>query len=493
MATPAYPQMPTSSLAPRVPPQPGMALESEVKQAFGNLGGWLRYNVDELRSRQDRLLQGDTDGFQFSLRSSADSPENGALRYGGAGVYGTDEGFYAKVGGSWHVLAPKPTYWSLSGNILHPTTTSYDVALGGNSSAAPLFVDAGLPQVRVNANLTVAGKVGIGTTTPFSELGFGQVVGKRIALYETAAGAYFYGMKMLGTGVALDPYRIGIFSDNQEIAQFTAYGGYSQMRLENAATGANCVWNSFSAGAVRPYMGTVSNHDFHFITNNVYRWGVSAAGGIGFGATYYAIDAGQNNVIIEGNLGVGTSSPGSRLVVKFSDAAGTDKFSLLDSGDVEVASIDSNGNIQMDGALNLGGTDEKIDRAGNYVRVHARGGASTPRYLALGRYSDALNYLRLDTDAVLFDFAKVVRATAFWSTGEVHLDGDINHDGSNIGFFGATPVAQQAHIADASTSHDMTGGDTVSKANLDAALDALGAKINAAYLVFENLGLKATS
>lgn len=32
------------------------------------------------------------------------------------------------------------------------------------------------------------------------------------------------------------------------------------------------------------------------------------------------------------------------------------------------------------------------------------------------------------------------------STGELHLDGDLNHDGSNVGFYGATPVAKQSAL-----------------------------------------------
>jgi hypothetical protein len=33
--------------------------------------------------------------------------------------------------------------------------------------------------------------------------------------------------------------------------------------------------------------------------------------------------------------------------------------------------------------------------------------------------------------------------------GNAEIDGDLNHDGSNVGFYGAAPVAQHAAIADA--------------------------------------------
>ena len=30
---------------------------------------------------------------------------------------------------------------------------------------------------------------------------------------------------------------------------------------------------------------------------------------------------------------------------------------------------------------------------------------------------------------------------------ELEVDGDLNHDGTNVGFYGATPVAQQTGVA----------------------------------------------
>lgn len=41
------------------------------------------------------------------------------------------------------------------------------------------------------------------------------------------------------------------------------------------------------------------------------------------------------------------------------------------------------------------------------------------------------------------------RCNHLWAGGYLHLDGDLNHDGSNVGFFGVTPQARQAHIVDA--------------------------------------------
>lgn len=59
---------------------------------------------------------------------------------------------------------------------------------------------------------------------------------------------------------------------------------------------------STEGGAKYPYMGTLTAHPVFFVTGNAYRWGVSAAGGVSFGQHAYNVDAGLNNVIIEGTL-----------------------------------------------------------------------------------------------------------------------------------------------------------------------------------------------
>ena len=83
--------------------------------------------------------------------------------------------------------------------------------------------------------------------------------------------------------------------------------------------------------------------------------------------------------------------------------------------------------------------------------------------------------------------------TADGDFANINITGAINHDGSTVGLYAATPVAQAAHEAHAATSHSMVGAGTVSVANLDAALDALGAKINVAFAREENIGIAATS
>lgn len=76
---------------------------------------------------------------------------------------------------------------------------------------------------------------------------------------------------------------------------------------------------------------------------------------------------------------------------------------------------------------------------------------------------------------------------------EVNFDGSerMSFDGTGLSFFGAAPVAQQAHLADvvttATTQSSPYGFATQAQG------DALVARVNSIIGILENLGLKATS
>jgi hypothetical protein len=60
-----------------------------------------------------------------------------------------------------------------------------------------------------------------------------------------------------------------------------------------------------------------------------------------------------------------------------------------------------------------------------------------------------------------------------------------------LGFFGATPVVQRTTVTDASVAHALNS--TFSDTEVEAALDALGTKINAILASLEALGFHATA
>ena len=64
----------------------------------------------------------------------------------------------------------------------------------------------------------------------------------------------------------------------------------------------------------------------------------------------------------------------------------------------------------------------------------------------------------------------------------------VQFDG-NVGFYGTTPIAQPANITDASVAHSLNA--TFSNTEVEAALDALGAKTNLILDTLDALGLTA--
>ena len=58
-----------------------------------------------------------------------------------------------------------------------------------------------------------------------------------------------------------------------------------------------------------------------------------------------------------------------------------------------------------------------------------------------------------------------------------------------VGFYGTTPISQPSNITDAVTAHALNA--TFSDTEVEAALNALGVKINLVLDVFDNLGLTA--
>jgi len=107
-------------------------------------------------------------------------------------------------------------------------------------------------------------------------------------------------------------------------------------RIRSAGAGKVVYGGLFSSDAAGMMTaGTETNHAFGICTNNVERARVSAAGGLSWGAGYLSTDAGLNNVLIEGSLGVGLNNPTAAIDalgrIRSSGTSGTVKTSLYSS------------------------------------------------------------------------------------------------------------------------------------------------------------------
>lgn len=102
----------------------------------------------------------------------------------------------------------------------------------------------------------------------------------------------------------------------------------------------------------------------------------------------------------------------------------------------------------------------------------------------IGRLTTGGSAQELDATQVAAFIQGALSALNWVYTGTVQFNG-------NVGFFGTTPVVQPAHVTDAETAHALNA--TFSDTEVEAALDALGSKINEVLVVIETLGLKANA
>lgn len=124
------------------------------------------------------------------------------------------------------------------------------------------------------------GRVGLGTSSPNAQM----------ELYSTSSHAL-----RLSTNA---------HNNNQKI-EFTALGGTYHSIVSNTHTG-NLQIRAGDGG---------SGHEVLFFTDGNGRAGVSSLGGLAVGNTYYSNNTAANRLIVEGDVGIGTTSPTEKLEV----------------------------------------------------------------------------------------------------------------------------------------------------------------------------------
>ena len=72
--------------------------------------------------------------------------------------------------------------------------------------------------------------------------------------------------------------------------------------------------------------------------------------------------------------------------------------------------------------------------------------------------------------------------------GECNMTGDLNHDGSKVGFFGSAPVVKSS-VDDLGSVTVSAGDDTLSLSSLQTALDGIQTTMNALLDALQDYGL----
>ena len=143
--------------------------------------------------------------------------------------------------------------------------------------------------------------------------------------------------------------------------------------------------------------------------------------------------------------------------------------------------------VRFDGTGGKTGQDSGITIDDNNKMQFGNSNGSTTHFLSFGALNRLLLWYNNSTNEGIIRVANAADDLKLQHGTNTRIE----IDSTGIGRFGVTPAAQQAHIADADTSHNLSA--TYSDTEVEAALDALATKINAIIAVFETFGDTATS
>ncbi len=158
---------------------------------------------------------------------------------------------------------------------------------------------------------------------------------------------------------------VGIGTNNPTVELAIFKGTTTRLHLQNTASGVSATDGfQLALSGADAFVANLQNGDLKFYTNSDEHLRIHSTGGVSIGDAYVATDPGANNLIIEGNVGIGTDSPGNTLHVNSSAATST-KFTGAVQSFVEMEI--AGGNSIFLGAASFGsGAFRILDNAGSF-------------------------------------------------------------------------------------------------------------------------------
>ncbi len=117
----------------------------------------------------------------------------------------------------------------------------------------------------------------------------------------------------------------------------------------------------------------------------------------------------------------------------------TQGFNFIDCDGDALVTVGGDGGIQMQTRFQFAGANPYIQVTGNY----GLGLIANSKYVFVSNTNDGLDF-GSDRDTNLYRSAAATLKTdhALIVTGDIELDGALNHDGTSVGFYGTAPIAQ---------------------------------------------------
>ncbi len=266
---------------------------------------------------------GTTTGVNFQTTDSADTPLFTVLDNGGTTMlYATSTTFFATTASSTNLFAQTAALGALSagsltvsGNTTHTgtlTQTGLATFTNGFVSQASSTV---VGNFTTSGNGIFSGTFGIGTTSPAATLGVNGT-------------AYLSGTASL-------------------TAPSLIIGGQNRLELGNSS-GSNMAWIAASGINTNLILRSQTNVGVSSSTLSIYPGAkFSVSGGVAVGSDFYTTAVTDGNMIVSGNVGVGSSSPFAKLSIKGAGSTTGINFQTTDTNNLSLFSILDNGGTTM--------------------------------------------------------------------------------------------------------------------------------------------------
>jgi len=199
-------------------------------------------------------------------------------------------------------------------------------------------------------------RLGIGTTAPLGQLhvvnnGTTAQIGVDTYSNIASAGSQFFFRRYGGT--VSEPLALS----TGDRMGFFGWGGWDGAALANNAGIFGYAAESFTTSAHGVYIGFETTALGS--TSRTEKLRLNSTGGLSLGNGYVGTDPGAGSMIIQGNVGIGTTSPGSKLSVAGGAAFGSS---------YAVSSV-ADGNVAIMGNLGIGMTTPRTDASINRIDI----------------------------------------------------------------------------------------------------------------------------